>query len=87
MFLGIFKEAHGRGDFGMGGFKKFWEIWVLMFLSLVFREVLPCGTQLTFLVYPLFVFAVGGVFSLAVSSFFTRPVKYMARFIPSGIPL
>lgn len=82
---GLLRFAYGRGSESLGGFKKVWEVWALVYLSLVFREITPYRTQITFLAYPLAVVVFSGFLALWLSSFFSSPSFFVSRLIPSGV--
>nr|QUG10617.1 ATP synthase F0 subunit 6 [Hydroides norvegica] len=86
MFLKVLDFAYGRGNLPFGGFKKLWELWAMVFFSLVFSEVLPFSTQLTFLGYPLAVLVISGILSLWLSSFLHSPFGFLKGVVPSGVP-
>lgn len=79
--------VYGRDPLVLGGFKKMWEVWAMVYFSLVLREVLPFRTQVTYLGYPLAVLVVRGMLSLWTSSFFSSPVKFIGGLVPSGVPV
>jgi len=87
LFAKVMIFAYGREPLALGGFKKVWEVWAMVYFSLVFREITPFRTQITFLGYPLGVLVFTGILSLWVSSFLSSPVGFISGIVPSGVPV
>lgn len=86
LFNKVVSFAYGREPLVLGGFKKVWEVWAMVYFSLVFREITPFSTQITFLGYPLAVLVFAGMLSLWASSFSINPVGFIGGIIPPGVP-